>query len=84
MAESIDVLSLRTAQQNQILKQFRASTYNDELRFSLLLKILEEKKILVPGEFDNRWPMYLKNEVGVVGPDGVMEGNLIVHWYGEG
>jgi len=82
MAESIEVLSLRTSQQNQVMEQFRTGQYTNELRFSLLLKLLEEKKILVPREFDNRWPLFLKNEVGVVGPDGVMEGTLAVHFYG--
>lgn len=83
MAESIEILSLRQGQQGQILEQYRSGAYNSDLRFTLLLKMLEEKGVMAKGEFDTRWPLYLKNDVGVVGPDGQMEGSLRVTFFGE-
>lgn len=82
MAESSELMSLRLGQQGQILEQYRAESYNASLRFTLLLKMLEEKGVMVKGEFDTRWPLYLKNDVGVIGPDGVMEGSIRVTIYG--
>ena len=82
MAESLDILSLRLGQLAQVLDQFRVETYNQQLKMTLLIKILEEKKILSQGEFDKRWPLYLKNDVGVIGPDGMMEGSLNINFYG--
>jgi len=79
--ESNELLSLRSAQQNQILDQYRVTMYNQDLRFSLMVKLLEEKGIFVPGEFDNRWPLFLKNDIGAIGPDGIMEGTLKVYFY---
>lgn len=55
--------------------------YTTELRFNLLLKMFEEKGILVKDEFDKRWPIYLKNDIGAIGEDGVMQGNLRVTMY---
>jgi hypothetical protein len=75
---------MRAAQQGQILDQYRGSIYTAELRFELLLKMLEEKGILVKDEFNKRWPLYLKNDIGVIGPEGVMEGSLKVSfWEGK-
>jgi len=81
MPESLENLSLKTNQQMQILDQYRVNIYTAELRFNLLLKLLEEKGILVRDEFDKRWPMYLKNDVGAIGPDNIMEGSLKVTMY---
>jgi len=55
--------------------------FNMELRENLIIKMLEEKGILTKGEFDNRWPLYLKNDVGVVGEDGIMAGSLQITMY---
>lgn len=82
MTEKNEILTLRQAQQAQILDQYRASIYNLELRFGLLIKMLEEKGVLAGGEYDKRWPLYLKNDVGVLGPDGIMEGSLRITFYG--
>ena len=82
MAENIEMLTLRTAQQGQILEQYRSEIFNLELRQTLLVKMLEEKGILSQGEVDVRWPQFLKSDVGVVGPDGLMEGSLAVRFYG--
>jgi len=84
MAESIELLSLRSAQQGQILDQYRMNMYNTELRLSLLVKIMEEKGVLTQGEFEKRWPIFLKNDVGVLGPDGIMEGMLKINFYDGG
>lgn len=81
--ESNELLSLRSAQQNQILDQQRVSMYNLDLRLNLIIKLLEEKGIFVSGEFDKRWPLFLKNDIGAIGPDGIMEGSLKVHFYGK-
>ncbi len=80
---SIDLLMLRTLQQQQILDQYRVAIYNLELRSSLLIKMLEEKGILVREEFDKRWPVYLKNDVGIIEQDGRMQGTLKVTFYGN-
>ena len=76
-------MTLRVAQQGQILEEYRANIFNLELKVNLLLKMIEEKGIMVSGEFDNRWPLYLKNDIGVVGQDGKMEGCLKITKYGE-
>jgi hypothetical protein len=83
MADSPEILSLKVGQISNILEQYRANIYNLELRQQLLMKILEEKGIFISGEFDQRWPTYLKNNVGVLGPDGIMEGSLKIRIYGE-
>jgi hypothetical protein len=80
MAE--DINNLKFNQIGQMLDQYRMNIYNLELRVNLLIKMLEEKSLLVKGEYENRWPQYLKNDVGVIGPDGNMEGTLKVRFYG--
>jgi len=82
MPENMETLTMRTAQQGQILDQYRNSIYTSELRFGLLLKILEEKGIMVKDEFNKRWPLYLKNDIGIIGPDGIMEGVCLTTFYG--
>lgn len=84
MAESTELLSLRTNQQSQILDQYRGNIYNLDLRVGLVIKMLEEKGIFASGEFEKRWPLFLKNDVGVIGPDGIMEGTLKIHFYNGG
>jgi len=81
MPENLDNLTLRIAQQGQIIDQYRVTIYNTELRFELLSKMLEEKGILAKEEFEKRWPLYLKNNVGVIGPEGVMEGSMRASFY---
>jgi hypothetical protein len=81
MPESLETLSLRSAQQGQILDQYRVNIYNLELKFNLLVKMFEEKGLLAKDEFEKRWPLYLKNDVGVIGPEGVMEGSLKVTFF---
>lgn len=81
-AEDLERLNLRTAQQSQILDQYRMSIYTLELRINLVIKMLEEKGLFAPEEFEKRWPLYLGNDIGAIGPDGVMEGSLKVHFYG--
>ena len=76
MSENTELLTLRTNQQSQILDQYRGNIYNLELRQDLIVKMLEERGIFAVDEFEKRWPLYLKNEVGMVGPDGIMEGML--------
>lgn len=83
MAESVEILSLRTVQQGQILEQYRSDIFNMQLRQNLIVKMLEERGILAVNEFETRWPQYLKNDVGVVGPDGIMEGSLKVSFFQE-
>lgn len=79
---NIDLLSLRVGQQGQIIEEYRLNLYNQELKVSLLIKMMEEKGVFTVGEFEKRWPMFLRNDVGVVGPDGVMEGVLKKTFYG--
>ena len=82
MPESVETISLRTGQLAQIQDQFRVELYNLQLRFDLLIKMMEEKGMLVQGEFEKRWPLYLKNDIGVMGPDGMMEGRCMINFYG--
>lgn len=82
MAENTDLLTLRTAQQGQILEEYRSTLFHIELKINLLIKMLEEKGLLVKNEFNTRWPQYLRTDVGVIGPTGVMEGTLKVTMYG--
>ena len=83
MADSPDILSLKIAQVTSVLEQYRGTIYNMELKQNLMLKMLEEKGVFAAGELEKRWPMYLKNEVGIIGPDGIMEGSLKIHIYGD-
>jgi hypothetical protein len=83
MAESIESLALRMGQQNQIIDEYRVALFTMEQKLILLVKMMEEKGFMAKGEFDKRWPVYLKNDVGVIGPDGVMEGSLKVSLFGE-
>jgi hypothetical protein len=82
MADNLELLNLRINQQTQILEENRMAMYTHELRTALLIKMLEEKGVLVAGEFDKRWPLYLKNDVGAMGSDGLMDGSLKVAKYG--
>ena len=82
--ESTETLSLRAAQQNQILDQYRMNIYNIDLRINLIIKMMEEKGVFTTGEFDKRWPLFLKNDIGAIGPDGIMEGSLKVNFYDGG
>jgi hypothetical protein len=79
---AIDALMLRTLQQQQIMDQYRIAIYNLELRFTLLVKMVEEKGLMAKEEFDKRWPVYLKNDVGILEGDGKMSGSLRVTFYG--
>ena len=82
MAENNELLTLKTNQQSQILDQYRGNIYNLELRQSLIVKMMEEKGIFATGEFDKRWPLFLKNDIGMIGPDGIMEGSCSIKFYG--
>jgi len=82
MAENTELLTLKTNQQGQILDQYRGNIYNLELRQTLIVRMMEEKGIFATGEFEKRWPLFLKNDIGMVGPDGMMEGSLKVKFYG--
>jgi hypothetical protein len=81
--QTTDFGSLRFNQQQGALDQYRMNIYNIELRFDLLLKMLEEKGMLAKDEFNKRWPLYLKNEIGVMGQDGKMDGVLKITFYGN-
>jgi hypothetical protein len=81
--QTTDIGYLRFNQQQGDLDQYRMNIYNIELRFDLLLKMLEEKGMLAKDEFNKRWPLYLKNEIGVMGQDGKMDGVLKITMYGE-
>ena len=83
MPENMESLTMKMAQVGQIIDQYRVEIYNSELRMNLMIKILEEKGIMVKDEFTKRWPQYLKNDVGVAGPDGIMEGSMRTIFYGE-
>lgn len=82
MPESVDSLSLKIGQLIQINDQARYELYHMEIKFNLLIKMLEEKGLMASGEFDKRWPLYLKNDVGALGPDGIMEGSCSIKFYG--
>jgi hypothetical protein len=77
----LELLNLRTAQQSQVLEQYRMNIYTMELKWNLLLKMLEEKGVLARDEFEKRWPLYLNNDVGAIGPDGAMEGSIKIKFY---
>ena|SRR6056297_3409811 len=82
MHNTINSLKLQISQLSQILEQYRSNIYNDDLKIILTIKLLEEKGILLSNEFDKRWPMFLKNDIGVKGENGIMEGSLKVNFYG--
>jgi hypothetical protein len=77
----INGLSLLANQQQQIIDQYRTGIYTLELQQNLIIKMLEEKGIFAKEEFAKRWPLYLKNDIGVTGPDGQMDGILKISFY---
>lgn len=81
--DSSELMSLKVNQITQIIDQYRLNIYNLELKNALLIKMMEEKGLFANEEFGRRWPVYLKNDVGVQGPDGVMQGTLRVTFYGD-
>lgn len=81
MSESLETIALKVNQMSQVLEQYRSNIYTLELRLTLMNKLLEEKGALSAGEWDKRWPLYLQNDVGVLGQDGVMQGSLKVTMY---
>lgn len=84
MADNLDTLSLKTNQMMGILDQYRMNLFNQDLRLNLLVKMLEEKGVFAKEEFTKRWPIFLQNDVGVIGQDGVMQGTLRVTFYDGG
>jgi hypothetical protein len=68
-------------QVNQINETYRQSIYALELQKNLLLKLLEDQGTMAKGSFEQQWPLYLENVVGVVGKDGKMKGELKVTFY---
>jgi len=82
--DGTEVLSLKINQLTQIVDQYRVNIFNLELRNALLVKMLEEKGLFAREEFDKRWPLYLKNDVGILGPEGTMEGTMKVTFYNGG
>jgi len=75
------MLNLMISQQSQILEQYRQKIFFQELRFNLLTKMMEEKGFMSKNEFNVRWPQYLENDIGILGPDGVMKGTLKTTFY---
>lgn len=75
---------LRDNQHQQIIEQYRSSIYTLELKFDLFVKMFEEKGLFAKDEFNKRWPLYLQNDVGVMGPDGKINGSLKVTMYEGG
>ena len=82
-AGALEMAILRDGQFQQVIDQYRSSIYNLELKNDLLIKMLEEKGIMAKEEFGKRWPLYLKNDVGIIGPQGKMDGEMKVTFYGE-
>lgn len=89
LVDKINELDVRLSQSqallnqlNQVSDQYRVSIYISELKANMLIKMLEEQKILSTGSFDARWPVYLENEVGVIDQKtGKMKGELKVTFY---
>ena len=54
MPENMESLTMKMAQVGQIIDQYRVEIYNSELRMNLMIKILEEKGIMVKDEFTKR------------------------------
>lgn len=67
----------------QLIDKMRIQQYNMELKQQLLIKMLEERKILADNELDRRWPQYLISDIGALGPEGKMEGVLKVTFFGD-
>jgi uncharacterized protein involved in type VI secretion and phage assembly len=81
-ASAIEMGLLRDNQFQQITDQYRVNIYNLELKFDLLIRMLEEKGLMAKDEFNKRWPIHLKNDIGVIGPSGKMDnGELKVTIY---
>jgi hypothetical protein len=84
MAEDLDNVNLRFSQYSNILEQYRSNMFMMEHRTNLVIRMLEEKGIFAKNEFDTRWPLYLKNDVGVPGQDGMMQGSLKITFFEQG
>ena len=80
-AQNLEMGILRSNQQQQIIDQYRVEIYNMQLKMDLLIKMLEEKGTMAKDELNKRWPLFLKNDVGVLEPNGRMEGQMKVSFY---
>jgi len=83
LIQKSDLTQLTFNQQQQILDQYRVNIYTLELKVDLLIKMMEEKGVWAKDEFNKRWPLYLKNDVGIIGQDGKMQGEMKVTFYGN-
>lgn len=81
--KAIEMLMLGINQQQQILDQYRVNIYNLELKLNLFIKMIEERSVFATGELDKRWPLYLKNDIGVIDQNGVMQGSLRVTFFNK-
>ena len=66
---------------DRIIEEYRTQIYTLELNNRLLIKMLEEKCIMAKEEMATRWPLWMENDVGVIGSNGKMKGELQVHFY---
>lgn len=74
-------ISLMVSYQKQVIDKLRLQAYQNELKFKLLLKMLEEKGFMAKEELAKRWPHHLQYDVGSITANGKMEGNLKVNFY---
>jgi hypothetical protein len=83
LKKEIETNNLRFTQIQQTIEQYRSNIFNLELRSNLLTKMMEEKGLFAKDEFQKRWPLYLRNDVGVPGPNGIMDGEPKITFYGK-
>ena len=82
LGRGLESTVLRDNQHQQIIEQYRSNIYTLELKFDLLIKMFEEKGLFAKEEFSKRWPLYLKNDIGVLGSDGkISNGKMKVTMY---
>ena len=51
------------------------------LKLALLRVMLSERGVLRETEWNQKWPRYLRNDVGIQEPNGKMQGSLKIHFY---
>jgi hypothetical protein len=81
MDQTLLGLGLGYQQQQGINEEYRRQIFFLEHKVNMLCKMLGETNVMAKDAVETRWPLYLENDVGVVGQDGKMKGSVKVTFY---
>ena len=82
MMNNTDHLDNLVFQNDHTIGIYRGNLEMLRLKISLLRTMLSQRGILPYADFDRRFKQHLRNDVGVVERDGIMQGSLKIKFYG--